>query len=50
MVFFSNLVLIKNQLMLISYEKMRLKKKNRNEKDTRNWWQIINFVKIYFSY
>jgi len=35
MVFFSNLVLIKNQLMLISYEEMRLKKKRTEMKKTR---------------
>jgi hypothetical protein len=42
----NNLVLIKNQLILISYEMVELKKMDQNnKKKVKYWWRAIRFAK-----
>jgi hypothetical protein len=44
----NNLVLIKNQLILISYEMVELKKMDQNKKKKKRvkyWWRAIRFAK-----
>jgi hypothetical protein len=42
----NNLVLIKNQLILISYEMVELKKMDQNNKKmVKYWWRAIRFAK-----
>jgi hypothetical protein len=43
--FFNDLVLIENHLILIFYKSVRLKENDLNENDVKHGWRVISFEK-----